>query len=385
MGTMVACRSRTGTRRRATCSTVGWTPSRSGRTRTLRTARSHTTSSRPSALCALYRPGASRRRPMQTFRRTVAVLIFPAIAYLGAACQRDTPTEARPGRPALSVSGDLTDALSTDLGQSYQVILSCTDGHSVILWVDAATLTSLAGDVEAINASDTGVSCTLGSRALDPSSQTTTWTVYDYNPSNNALAPRNAPGKMPATTSGSETKFDFLPGKFPALLTPTDRSLTGERSRTTLTDYIRVSGPATTFMTQHNGGANCSSNIPAAVRFYFVSPSASGSTVGTPPAGFYTQFWWSNPMNLTLTAGNQTGTITANVGDPSEWSDWNGQPASSPDVSAAFEKAIHHVQTVGLSFGGLCFFETGVTAEYPSGTPPPDEVFSSTFSEMPTP
>src|SRR5439155_465541 len=227
---------------------------------------------------------------MQTFRRTVAVLIFPAIAYWGAACERDTPTGARPGGRALSVSGDLTDALSTDLGQSYQVILSCTDGHSVILWVDAATLTSLAGDVEAIKASDTGVSCTLGSRALDPSSQTTIWTVDDYNPSNNALAPRNAPSKLPASTSASETKFHFLPG-----------------------------------------------------------------------------------------------TITATVGDPAEWSDWNGQPASSPDVSAAFEKAIHHVQTVGLSFSGLCFVETGVIAEYPSGTPPPDEVFSSTFSEMPTP
>ena len=72
----------------------------------------------------------------------------------------------------------------------------------------------------------------------------------------------------------------------------------------------------------------------------------------------------------------------ANVGDPAEWSDWNGQPASSPDVSAAFEKAIHHVQTVGLSFGGLCFFETGVTVD-PSTTS--DEMFSSNFSEMPTP
>ena len=47
---------------------------------------------------------------------------------------------------------------------------------------------------------------------------------------------------------------------------------------------------------------------------------------------------------------------------------------------AAFEKAIHNVQTVGLSFGGLCFFETGVTAVYPS-TPSPYEVFSSNFSE----
>src|SRR5205809_7682606 len=121
-----------------------------------------------------------RRSTMRTFQRAAAVLILPAIAWLGAACERDTPTEARPGGMALSVSGDLTDAVSTDLGQSYQVILSCTDGHSVILWVDSATLSSLAADVEAINASDTGVRCTLDSTALDPSSQTPAWTVYDY-------------------------------------------------------------------------------------------------------------------------------------------------------------------------------------------------------------
>ena len=318
---------------------------------------------------------------MQTLRRTVAILTFPAIAWLGAACERDTPTEARPGGMALSVSGDVTDALSTDLGQSYQVILSCTDGHSVILWVDSATLSSLAADVEAINASDTGVRCTLDSTALDPSSQTTAWTVYDYNPSNNALAPRNAPNKMPATTTGTTTTFDFLPGKFTALLTTTDRSLTGDLSMTTLKDQISLSGSATTFMTQHNGG-DCVSNVPAAVRFYFVSPSASGSSVGTPPAGFYTQFWWSNPADVRLLTGNQSvQPIMASLSDPNEWSDWNGQRAnSSLEVMAAFEKAIQNVQTVGLSFGGLCFFETGVTAVYPSTTPP-YEVFSSNFSE----
>jgi hypothetical protein len=312
---------------------------------------------------------------MRLRNKTAAVLIFTAITYLGAACERDVPTEARPGRMA-------TDAISTGLSQSYQVILSCTDGHSVVLSVDAAALTSLAADVDAINASGTGVTCTLDSTALDPSSQTTAWTVYDYNPSNNALAPRNAPNKMPATTSGSVTMFNFLPGKFTALLTTTDRSLTGDLSAKMLTDQISVSGSATTFMTQHNGG-DCVNNFPAAVRFYFVSPSASGSTVGTPPAGFYTQFWWSNPTNVPLTAGSQTVTITVPVADPNEWSDWNGQRASSsPEVLAAFEKAIQNVQTVGLSFGGECFFETGVTAVYPS-TPPPYEVFSSDFSETP--
>ena len=311
---------------------------------------------------------------MQT--RHLAVLLLPLIGYWAAACGRDVPTEARPGRMA-------TDAISTDLSQSYQVILSCTDGHSVVLWVDAATLTSLAADVDAINASGTGVTCTLESTALDPSSQTTAWTVYDYNPSNNALAPRNAPNKMPATTMISTTTFDFLPGKFTALLTTTERSLTGDLSTTMLRDEISVSGPATTFMTQHNGGANCSSNIPATVRFYFVSPSASGSSVGTPPAGFYTQFWWSNPADVRLLTGNQSvQPIMASLSDPNEWSDWNGQRGgSSPEVLEAFVEATHKVQTVGLSFGGECFFETGVTAMYPSGTPPPDETFSSTFTE----
>jgi hypothetical protein len=252
--------------------------------------------------------------------------------------------------------------------ESNQVTLSCNDGHSVALSVDSATLSSLVADVEAINSSGTGMSCVLDTTAT-ASTQTADWTVYDYNPSGNAIAPRNSPNKHPATTSGTVTNFDFLPGGFTTLLTTSDPSLTGDLSTTTLMDQISVSGPATTFMTQHNGG-DCVSNFPAAVRFYFVSPSASGSSVGSPPAGFYTRFWWSNPVNLPLTAGNQNGSITANVGDPNEWSDWNGQRGdSSPEVLTAFEQAIHKVQTVGLSFGGECFFETGVNAVYPTGTP----------------
>ena len=47
-------------------------------------------------------------------------------------------------------------------------------------------------------------------------------------------------------------------------------------------------------------------------------------------------------------------------------------------VAAAFIKATQNVLEIGLSFGGVCFFETGVT-------PTPDtftsEQFSSTFAE----
>jgi hypothetical protein len=259
-----------------------------------------------------------------------------------------------------------------------QVTLSCNDGHSMIFNVDQIALMSLLADVQAINASGTGTSCTLTMAAIDPSSESTKWTVYDYNPSNQAIAPRNSPNSMPATTTGSTTTFHFRSGIYTALLTTTDSSLTGDLSTTKLSDTISLSGDAGSFMTQHNGGS-CTSNLPAAVRFYFRSPSASGSSTGTPPAGFYTQFWWSNPVNVQLLTGNQSPSIImANMFDPTEWSDWNGQRGdSSPAVTEAFVEATHKVQEIGLSFGGECFFETGVT---PTGTFT-SEQFSSTFSE----
>src|SRR5438105_11524709 len=216
-----------------------------------------------------------------------------------------------------------------------QVTLSCNDGHSVIFNVDQIALTSLLADVQAINASGTGTSCTLTMAAIDPSSETTEWTVYDYNPSNQAIAPRNSPNSMPATTTGTTTTFQFKAGIYTALLTTTDPSMTGDLSAKSLSDTITVSGDAASFMTQHNGG-DCVSNVPAAVRFYFRSPSASGPSTGTPPAGFYTQFWWSNPANLQLVSGTQSGFIAASMSDPTQWSDWNGQRG---DSSPAFMEA----------------------------------------------
>ena len=172
--------------------------------------------------------------------------------------------------------------------------------------------------------------------------------------------------------------FPFQPNTYTALFTTKDPNLTGDRSTKTLSDTISVSGDATSFMTQRGGG-DCVGNTPAAVRFFFRSPSASGSSVGTPPAGFYTQFWWSNPINLQLLSGNQPPlTISAHMFNPAEWSDWNGQSGSNPAVTAAFLEATHKVQAIGLSFGGECFFETGVTPTKPFT----NEGFSSMFGEQ---
>jgi hypothetical protein len=272
---------------------------------------------------------------------------------------------------ALTLSTPLSAA--ADLTTQTDATLSCSDNHSVVMSLDQTALTNLLTDVQAINMSGL-MTCDVATAA---SSQTADWTVYDYNPSGQALAPRHSPNSMPASTTGSTTTFPFKNGVYTALLTTNDASLTGDLSTKTLSDLVSVNGDATSFMTQHNGG-DCVSNAPAAVRFFFTAPSASGPSTGTPPAGFYTQFWWSNPENVQLISGSVTSkpSITANM-EPNEWSDWNGQGgASSPAVMEAFIEATHRVQSVGLSFGGLCFFETGVTP-----TNFNSETFSSTFSE----
>jgi hypothetical protein len=64
------------------------------------------------------------------------------------------------------------------------------------------------------------------------------------------------------------------------------------------------------------------------------------------------------------------------MSDPSQWSDWHGQKGdSSSGVTAAFDSAISKVSEIGLSFGGGCFFENGVSIT--SGT----ATFNSQFSE----
>ena len=207
--------------------------------------------------------------------------------------------------------------------------------------------------------------------AADPPAQ---WTVFDYNPSGHALAPRNSPDSMPATSADGITwTFQFKPGGLTALFTTTDSNLTGDLLGKTLTDTVNVSGDAGSFVTQ-NGGGDCVNNVPAVVRFYFTAPAASGPSVGTPPAGFYTRFWWSDAINMPMLSGNQ-GQVLTELMTPADWSDWNGQAANTQ--VEAFTEAASHVQSIGLSFGGACFFETGVTPT-PGFT---SETFSSTFAE----
>ncbi|TMF84571.1 MAG: hypothetical protein E6I07_12300, partial [Chloroflexi bacterium] len=60
----------------------------------------------------------------------------------------------------LTAGMSLGVAADISLTENTQVTLSCSDGHSAILYVDPMTLTNLVADVQAIDSSGTALSCT---------------------------------------------------------------------------------------------------------------------------------------------------------------------------------------------------------------------------------
>jgi hypothetical protein len=183
------------------------------------------------------------------------------------------------------------------------------------------------------------------------------WKVFNYNPSGQALAP-----VTPASVTGNTVSFNFTASTYTALLATSDNSLTGDLSGKTLNASVSWTGVTGTFQEQNGGGCTPDAQY---VRLYFASPGFA-----------FTHFWWSNPIHVDFTGASGGGTMTVSLGDLSQWSDWNGKVAdSSPDVTAGFNAAVAKVSTVGVSFGGGCFFENGVTTSDGSGS------FTSTFSE----
>jgi hypothetical protein len=196
------------------------------------------------------------------------------------------------------------------------------------------------------------------------SATTSAWTEFVYNSSGNALK-----GVALPTSSDGTASFNFASGVYTATLTTSDKSLTGDLTGKTLSDAITVSGVNGTFVDQNGGGTGCTT--PPSVRLFF----NSGGTGAGGQRGFFTTFWWSNPVSLPLANGGPT-TISESLANTAGWSDWNGQEANSSSVvTAAFNTAATKVLSVGLSFGGGCFFENGVTTGDGSGT------FNSSFSE----
>jgi hypothetical protein len=180
---------------------------------------------------------------------------------------------------------------------------------------------------------------------------TSTWKAYNYNSSGHAITPTSA-----TSTGADNASFNFQPNVYTAQLVTTAKTLVGDRTGGTVNATLTVTGVTGTFVDQNGGG--CTPDTQT-VRLFFTTKN---------PGFNFTDYWWSNPIAMTLN-GNNTMTLTVPLTDPSQWSDWNGQLGNSTvPVTAAFNAAVAKVDTIGLSFGGGCFFENGVTTNDGSGT-----------------
>jgi hypothetical protein len=68
--------------------------------------------------------------------------------------------------------------------------------------------------------------------------------------------------------------------------------------------------------------------------------------------------WWANPTSYELAAGSITMTVPLT---PDQWSDVNGRFGNADSTATAnFRQAIQSLGSVGMTFGGGCFFGHGV-------------------------
>ena len=199
------------------------------------------------------------------------------------------------------------------------------------------------------------LSVTLGlsASALAADDGAPKWKVWSYNPSNRALR-----GSVPANNNAGIATFSFPVTPDVALLV-TDHgsykgSLLGDLTGKTVSATVSAAGGPFTYFGQGSSSNPC--GPPANVRLFFQTNS-SGSFAET-------DYWWSNPASWTLVATQTPAPISAPL-TGANWSDYFGHFGNDPQFAAAFADAVKNITSIGLSFGGGCFFENGVGA--PSG------------------
>ncbi len=181
----------------------------------------------------------------------------------------------------------------------------------------------------------------LGGTSALAASSSSPWHVGYYTPGGSMS------NTQAGTSGGGLASLNFTSQPNTALLVTSQKaknsSLLGNMAGKTITATFTVNG--TDAFTYYGQPDAC--NTPASARLYFETSNGGGFD--------YTHYWWSNPASAVL--ANGTLSVSATV-DPASWSDWNGQSGTS--VPAGFAAAASNVTTIGLSFGGGCFFENGV-------------------------
>jgi hypothetical protein len=180
------------------------------------------------------------------------------------------------------------------------------------------------------------------------------WKVGYYTPSGRALS-------FGESGNAGIASLDFTNLDNTALLVTTHGaykgSMLGDLTGMTVSATFDISGLTGTVT--YFGEPDACGGTTAYVRYFFQTSNAGGFDE--------THYWWSNPVSAPLTA-NGPGTLAAVALSGSNWSDFYGHFGSDPAYSAGFAAAVSNVTTIGLSFGGGCFFENGVGTTDGSGT-----------------
>jgi len=180
------------------------------------------------------------------------------------------------------------------------------------------------------------------------------WHLGYYTPSGNALSFASAD----RTPDGLAT-FNFTGQDNTALLVQTQgtSSLLGDDRGMRITATFTISNASVFTYFGEGQPGDCIPATPASTRLFFQTSNAGGFNE--------THFWWSNPASQVLVDGHWTVTATVNG---AEWSDFYGHFGNDPGYAQGFTDAASNVTTIGLSFGGGCFFENGVGTTDGSGT-----------------
>jgi hypothetical protein len=186
--------------------------------------------------------------------------------------------------------------------------------------------------------------------------EASTWKLGYYTPSvHGTLSFSDAA----APVAGVAT-FDFTNQANTALLVTTHGaskgSTLGDLTGSTVSATFEISGATSPFI--YFGEPSCGNTI-STVRLFFQTSNAGGFNE--------THYWWSNPLSAVLANTGGTITLTASLNDPGAWSDFFGHFGNDPAFPGFFD-AVSNVTTIGLSFGGGCFFENGVGTTDGSGT-----------------
>lgn len=129
---------------------------------------------------------------------------------------------------------------------------------------------------------------------------------------------------------------------------------TGPLTGKTLTMSVTIAGnnPIFNFANIEQDNNTCTN--PAHVRFYF--QQAGDDWSGNGAYAYYR--WWSNPAAIILQPG--TYTLSVPLTSAGGWSSVNGEFATTAAGGAGFGAALANANTVGMTFGGGCFFGHGV-------------------------